>query len=374
MPSALLLDPEQYLDPIPGANPAGRKLLPMELIKLKEFQEDFDPERDLSERDRQNPMYAEAQKKSPQWGAVIDFGSKFLKESGKDLQLVVRMVEALTRKPGGGFAGLRTGVRLIRRLCEDCWERMYPLLDPEAMEESIEDRAAAFNFLDDPEKVPYFPNSVRGVPVLRTDDGRVISFQACQQQGKRPAEITQDEFRQAVNAAPADDIARVKAMDEDITEALTELHDLSTVLESKVGRAATGFGYVRKALADCQTMTQQIIKMRSSGVVEQPSENGEGGPQDGEVVSTSLVENRVGPVAMMPGTPVGGGNPRMVREQIYDQFKTLADMLEDYDPHSPVPLLIRRVIELRELKFPQLVDTLTKDSRVLDFLRGPPAE
>ena len=46
-------------------------------------------------------------------------------------------------------------------------------------------------------------------------------------------------------------------------------------------------------------------------------------------------------------------------------------MLEDYDPHSPVTLLIRRAIELRGMKFPDLVDVLTRDAKVLDFLRNP---
>lgn len=365
MPSALLLDPDELTAPIPGDAPAGRKLSQVELIKLKEYQEDFDPERDLSEEERHDPQFADAQRKVPQWNAIIDFGTKFLKATGKDLELVVRMVEALTKSRDGGFAGVRTGFRLVRRLCEECWDRMHPAIDPDDPD-SIEDRTSKFNWLDDAEKKPYYPTAIRAIPVLTTAHGRAVSFLACHQRGNRPAEVSQDEFRQVVNAAGPADVDRVRAMDEDISEALGELRELLAVLDARAGSSAPGLGAVRKALDDCQTMTRQVLKMRA-----EPAPPGgappEGDGQPGAAGGALVAGGPAVPVAVISA----GSNPIQVRNQIYDQIEKLAAMLEDYDPHSPVPLLIRRTIELRGMKFPELVDTLTRDARVLDFLRNP---
>ena len=59
----------------------------------------------------------------------------------------------------------------------------------------------------------------------------------------------------------------------------------------------------------------------------------------------------------------------MTREAAYDQLKRVAEMLERMEPHSPVPYLIRRAVELRAIKFPELVEELTKDANVLAFLK-----
>ena len=364
MPSALLLDPEEFVAPVPGPDPAGRRLSAVELIKLKEYQEDFDPERDLSEEERQSPQFAEAQRKTPQWAAVIDFGTKFLKATGKDLELVVRMVEALTKTRNGGFAGVRTGFRLVRRLCEECWDAMHPALDPDDPD-SIEDRTSKFNWLDDAEKKPYFPTSVRGIPVFTLQDGRPVSFLACQQQGTRPAEVSQEEFRQGVAAARAADVDRVREMDEDITEALAEVRDLLTVLDAKAGAAAPGLGAVRKALVDCQTMTRQVLKLRGDLAGNGAGAGAGAGAEPG--VGAPPGQDH-GPAAG-PNGPSTALNPVRTREDIYARLAELIALLEESDPHSPVPLLIRRAVELRDLKFPDLVDTLTRDARVLDFLR-----
>ena len=164
MASALLLDPEDFLPPIPGDNPAGTPLGIADRNKLVEYQEDFDPERDLSEEERRSPQFAESKRKSPKWNDIIDFGTKYLKDKGKDLEVAVRMIEAMTKKTNGGFAGTKTGFRLVRRLCEECWDRMTPVIEDPSNPEDMEFRTSKLNWLDDTEKKPYFPTTIRGCP------------------------------------------------------------------------------------------------------------------------------------------------------------------------------------------------------------------
>lgn len=365
MASEFLLDPEEFILPISDAEPGGRKLNMMELLKLKEYQEDFDPERDLTPEERQDPQFADSQRKTPQWNAIIDFGSKFLKSDGKDLEMVMRMIEAMTKTRNGGFAGVTTGFRLARRLCEECWDYLHPQLDPDDPE-SLEDRAGKFNWLDDPEKKPYFPTTIRNIPLLDTPDKRQISYLSCQQQGSREAEISQDEFRQAVNQCSEPDFERVKNADEDIAAAMDEIRQLTAVLDAKAGSVAPGLTWIRKALTDCKTMSEQIIRMRGSGGDDGGASTPDGDAHQAGDASATGTSGVAG-----VGTAITFADPSKSREEIYRQLAKLADLLAKSDPHSPAPMLIHKVIELKDKKFHELVDELTKDARVLDFMRPP---
>ena len=59
----------------------------------------------------------------------------------------------------------------------------------------------------------------------------------------------------------------------------------------------------------------------------------------------------------------------MSREAAYRQLEAAADMLARVEPHSPVPYLVKRAVQLKDIKFPDLVEQLTKDSNVLAFLK-----
>jgi type VI secretion system protein ImpA len=233
---------------------------------------------------------------------------------------------------------------------------MHPVIDDPTNPDDVEYRTSKLNWLDDAEKKPYFPNSVRAVPILSLSDGRGVSYLTCQQKPSGPPEVTPEEFAKAVHSATPTDVERLRAINDDITEALNEIRELSAVLDAKAGGAATGFGAVRKALVDCQSMSQQALKMRAGEVVATAS------PAGGEPAAAAAAP-------VNEAVPLG---PVRNREEIYARLMQLIGMLEESDPHSPVPLLIRRAIELRGMKFPELVDALTRDAKVLDFMRGAP--
>jgi type VI secretion system protein ImpA len=66
------------------------------------------------------------------------------------------------------------------------------------------------------------------------------------------------------------------------------------------------------------------------------------------------------------GPAVPMGRPRLsTREDIYRALAEAADALERLEPHSPVPFLVRRAVELGALPFPLLMAALIRDSGVL---------
>ena len=109
-----------------------------------------------------------------------------------------------------------------------------------------------------------------------------------------------------------------------------EVNRLGDLLNEKMPDFAPSFYEVRKALEDCQTIAQWI-KQENGGGGAPAAEGGEAAP---------AVARRT-----------GGSGGALTREAAYDQLKRVAEMLERMEPHSPVPYLIRRAVELRAIKF-----------------------
>ncbi|MGL4420155.1 MAG: type VI secretion system ImpA family N-terminal domain-containing protein, partial [Gemmataceae bacterium] len=122
MPTPVRLPIEALIAPIPGATPAGTKIPPVEEAKIREFQKDVDPDRerealmrieDETTRNLEIARLKDVKRKPAEWNKIIDFGDKYLRNTGKDLKMMIYMVEAITRLQG--YAGVRDGLRLLHR-------------------------------------------------------------------------------------------------------------------------------------------------------------------------------------------------------------------------------------------------------------------
>jgi type VI secretion system protein ImpA len=57
------------------------------------------------------------------------------------------------------------------------------------------------------------------------------------------------------------------------------------------------------------------------------------------------------------------------RDEVYAQLTQAAATLAQLEPHSPIPYLVRRAVELGKLPFPQLVQQLVREERILTDLQ-----
>ena len=151
-----------------------------------------------------------------------------LKNTSKDLLVAARLTEALTREHG--FAGTRDGLQLMRRLVEECWDRINPKIE----DGDIEVRAGPFNWLGDPDRGARFPNALRAVPLVQTDE-EAFSWQKWKliQDGK--AAGGPELFEQAVLATSAQ---QCQQQAEDLEGAVLELTLLDAALTAKMEAAA----------------------------------------------------------------------------------------------------------------------------------------
>ena len=333
MPSPSVLDIDPLLLPIPGDEPAGSSVpLPLreelDLARKTIDPADFDP------TDPTRPTEA----KRADWGRIVEITQEVIAGSSKDLMMAARLTEALTRTHG--FPGLRDGIILMRRLVGECWDRIRPVIEEP---DDIEARAAAFNWLDDTDRGARFPVTVRQAPlVVGAKVSASWSDWDLTRTGK--GKLSTEEFEQVVTSAARENCQRAC---DDIEETIQELQRLCETLTSLMANLAPGLTSLRQAVFECRTLAKQILDRKAPAEVETGDE--------------------------ATGEEGGGGGPSLGRSmasraQVYQRLAEAADLLQQLEPHSPIPYIIRRACLLGDLSFPALVKALIADPSVLHDL------
>jgi type VI secretion system protein ImpA len=344
MASPPTLEFDALLAPIPGDAPAGSSLPFAVREKLDEFRKEINPDA----FDADDPLRPENPKMAD-WSGIVRVAQETLTNTSKDLLAAARMLEALTKSKG--FAGLRDGLQLLRRLMADCWDRIYPSIE----DGDLEVRAGPFNWLDDPDRGARFPSTLRLAPVLQVD-GQTYSWLNWREMldGKKGA-VKPEVFDGAIDKAP-----RPQCQDivDDLAASQEELKQLATVLTEKLGEFAPAMGEVRRAIDDCQTLAQQILKKKGPPPVEAP-------PPDEAAAAAEEGEATEDGEAAAPAAGRRAGPRALTRDDVYKQLADVASLLQKLEPHSPIPYLIQRACALGAMPFPRLMKELVRDENIL---------
>jgi type VI secretion system protein ImpA len=326
------LDAEALIAPIPGDNPAGKPLLDSVQLQLDEFRKEPIPG-DPSTADRK-----------ANWAGIISLAKTTLTDTTKDLLVAVRLVEALPRKKD--FVGLLDGIKLLRLLVENCWDRMYPIVE----DGDLEGRAGYFKSLNDATKKPFFPSTVQSIPVLR---GREESFGYFDWAN----ESHKPEMEEAVSSTKAEDLKQIW---EDLQETMRELQALAVLLDEKLTKehspdliSTNSPNNLGTAIRNCMSMLEDLA--RRKGITLNPDASaGEETTATGEQPDD------------LTGGPMVVGKSN--REGLYRQLEHIADALQALEPHSPIPYLVRRAVRLGSLPFPELMRAMIRETGTLDEL------
>src|SRR5713101_5402456 len=191
MASPPILDFETLLAPIAGADLAGEALPFSVRKKLDDARKEVNPKAFAPDDPRrpEQPQLAD-------WPVIEQLAQDTLAQTSKDLLVAARLTEALVKRHG--FGGLRDGLRLMRRLAQECWDRVYPVIQDGDMEV----RAAAFNWLDDDFLGARFPNTVRIVPLTKAGEEQNYGWQQWKDAQDARGPVTAEAFDKAVAATP----------------------------------------------------------------------------------------------------------------------------------------------------------------------------
>jgi type VI secretion system protein ImpA len=321
-----VLDFDALLAPIPGDNPAGNPQAygftireQVEKLRTEERPEDFD--------DATRPE----QLKRADWPGVVKLAQEALSAQSKDLRIACHLLEGLVKVQG--FAGLRDGLVLLRRLVEECWDRINP---PEDAEDPEARALPLANMLDDAERGMRFPGTLRSTPLLGAGPASIglLNF------NRLRASVDPADQEQLQKAQSATECEPLKQVVQDLGESLEEIKKLAAALDSRVGAVAPSFTSLGTAIEDCRRLAQAEF-------------------------------DRLFPPAQEEGAAAeGAGGTRVAssRAEAYAQLDRAADVLQQIEPHSPIPYLVKRAVRLGNLPFPLLIQQMVRDSNLLGEL------
>lgn len=338
------LDIESLLLPIPGDKPAGdATAYPYRLreklsdLRMEERSEDFD--------DATRP----AQLKHADFSGIIKLATEALTTQTKDLRIACHLIEALTHTQG--FIGLWQGLCLLRRMLDECWDRLEPNID----DGDLDSRASPIvNLLDDPYRGFCFPNTVRAVPVAGGHS--VLSWQ------RLYAQRNADNDKEVANVQATVNVAQVTLTRQAIDAAMGELDELCHTLDERLKDNSPSLSNLRKALEEAQLMASGFVPREAT---PEPT------PAAEPTAVTPTTDTTAASPAASPNITSSASLSQIAstRDEVYAQLTRAAAMLAQLEPHSPIPYLVRRAVDLGKLPFPQLMQQLIREERILADLQ-----
>jgi type VI secretion system protein ImpA len=333
---------EDVLNPIPGPNPAGADLRYDAIYdRIKEAKREDD---DAPQGDWQH------ERKTADWPLVIKVSSEVLATKSKDLQLAAWLTEALLKREG--YAGLRSGLGLLRSLIELFWDQLYPPLDPDDEYGPASVRAGAL------ERVGLFEIPVKQVPLnkaghdfFKYKESRGVGYEAdasdeakIEARGKAIAEgkMPAEEFDAAFAATPK---PFYKALVGDIAGALETLQALDKTSEERFGSEAPNFARLRAALEEVQHAARQLLKRKLEA---DPDPIGAGADAPAPMPVTAAADVPPAQSAPIPGGALAA--EPVSREDAASRVVGAARYLRRVEPRNPASYLMLRGFRWGELR------------------------
>src|SRR5262249_10276020 len=145
---------------------------------------------------------------------------------------------------------------------------------------------------------------------------------------------------------------------QELAESQEELAQLVQSLGIKMGPLAPGLTGLRLAIEEVHGLSQKILKKK------RPVDSAETAPTE------ASPEAGAPPAGASARAARATPGPRTLtsRADVYRQLEQAAGVLQQLEPHSPIPYLIKRAVELGGLTFPELIKALIRDPNVLNEL------
>ena len=330
------------LTAIPGPNVAGADLRYDPVYdKIKEARHEDD---DAPLGDWQRP------RKTADFALVTKLAGDALAGRSKDLQIAAWLTEAQLRREG--FAGLRSGLELLRALLTQYWDSLYPPLedgDPEL-------RAAPLSWVG-----LTLSSGIRSVPLNRGGhdffkykESRVVGYEAeaaddpkrvqARQQALGDGKLSAEDFDRSFEATPK---SWYKDLMAEVDGCIAALAALDQVSREKFGEASPDFRRLEEGLSDVQRVVRQLLGKKLEIEPDPPEaaaiptpEPGSHGSSASEAAMTT--ENAPARVAL--------GAEAADREDATARAIAAARYLRRTEPHNPASYLLLRGFRWGEVR------------------------
>jgi len=336
-------DWDRLLAPISEESPCGQSL---------RYEGTYDEVREARrEDDPKLPQGVwQTELKYADWQHVEAICTAALESKSKDLQIAAWLLEAWIQLDD--FAGAARGLELIRRLCVEDWERLYPEL-----QQDPGPRQAVFQWIDEKlsrrlRMTALTHPEIEGIPAYTLADWDVAMRNP--EAAGRESVITVSKFEQSANLTPYD---WFQQLDCDLRKTLETAQALEAVLDEKMGLQSPGLARFRAELKAASELTETMLAAARANLPAptQASLAASGGqPQPLTEWERAMEQSDIG------GDQVAGLR-LATRSDAYRLLEEIAKFLHQNEPHSPTPYLLRRAIAWGNMRFDELLPELVKD-------------
>lgn len=377
---------EKILTPVPGENPSGedlRKSLTYDRIKEARREDDLSLSSGVWTREE----------KRADWGEVIKISTDALQKS-KDLQIAVWLSEALLHKHG--FAGVKEGLDLSKKLCEKFWPTLYPEIDEDG---DPEFRLSPVTWMNEKLFLSLKFIPITGPPA--SGDSEPYCFANMEKAKAEGGELL-EAFEKSLSLTQEPFYAKLHL---NVTSALGLLEDLNNFLDEKCGRDSPSLRQFREMLEEIQRFASgkfsapepeadpEPLPAEPEPESESESEPGPatgGGPEGrgglfswkpgkkekkksmketykvlSEITDYLLKARPQSPALNLMKHAVSWKDSKSERDEAYEMLSQAADFLSTHEPHSPAPYLVKRAVSWKDKKLGDLLPELIKDDNDL---------
>lgn len=303
-------------------------------------------------------------RRNPDWQELRTQAELALCTQTKDIRLAGHLVEAMTQLQG--FAGLADSLCFLGQFVINCWDRCNPSIADGDLDARI---VPLENMLDDEQRGMCFPNTLRRLTLLG-NAASPCNFFDYQQLKNQPAAQAEPLLASFLASTDPDEFAQRTL---DLEDSLQRLAELKAALGEKIGDHAPGFTYLRGALLDCQRVLKAHLAdlLPATALDASPDDSAESANSSEAVapLTNTGLQNHMGCVASDLTSRVFPTRDGPTRDEVYRQLADAAEYLRKIEPHSPIPYLVKRAVELGQLEFPELVTRLVREDSILNELR-----
>ncbi|MCB2261939.1 MAG: type VI secretion system protein TssA [Candidatus Thiosymbion ectosymbiont of Robbea hypermnestra] len=300
----------------------------------------------------------------PDWKQVAALGTDLLSR-GKDLRIAVLIGRALLHREG--FAGLASGIALIRRLLAEYWDSVHPRPDPEDKDDFTERMNALLDLCDqDAVLAP-----ARVAPLVQSPAFGAVSLRDIQiARGEAPVPANAE--RASLDAASVDaafldcELAELRRTGTIVASAVGDLDEIERIITERIGVSGLpDFGPLRDLLSHADDLLRTKITERA-------------GTDDAQPEATASADEDAPAATSHPGggstTPGGGGGSAVIagREDVVRMLDRICEYYARHEPSSPIPLLLQRARRLVTKDFMDIMQDLAPDALAqVEIIRGP---
>lgn len=355
------------LAPLPGSAPSGESLRYAPIyaqIRDARFEED----QTLPMGEWTRPL------KKADWRAMEALCVEVLSKSSKDLQVAAWLTEAWTRRHG--LDGLLAGAKLLEGLCRAFWDDVHPRADDGDVDLRIAPLFWANDILAQTLllHVPLMPQPESVPPYLSLNDWQRASAAefaagASRSSKEEGAATRQEIFKQALGYIP-----QLVYVDEVAQQTMSAWETLTHLLDAQLGNESPSLSKVSGNLHQIRLALRSLLQHQDPREAQKALNPVTTDPEPMAFnAQTVAPEND----AMQPLTALAASAPALqsdapqalpalptkvtTRAEAYRLLELAAAFLEQNEPHSPTPYLIKRAITWGRLPLPELMQEVIQE-------------